>query len=110
MANFVKPIREKGMVISKKINEARQAGENFDGSVKWEARDEEYLLEVISCDELDFSKENGFLNGTRLIYKVDKATFDRAKFGSWCNVKYTLSQFGNNQLQPKPEALALLNI
>lgn len=110
MANFVKPIREKGMIISKKINEARQAGENFDGSVKWDARDEEYILEVISCDEEDFSKDTGFLNGTRLSYKVDKATYDRAKFGSWCNVKYTLNQFGNNQLQPKAESLILCNI
>lgn len=104
---FVKPIREQGIVISKKFNEARAAGESFDGSRKWDARDEEYIVEVISCDEDDFNKETGILNGTRAEYKVDKATWDKVKFGDWAKVKYTASQFGE-KLTIKPESFTLI--
>ena len=37
---FVKPIREKGIVISKVINKAREAGQSFDGTRRWDARPE----------------------------------------------------------------------
>ena len=104
---FVKPIREQGIVISKKINEARDAGESFDGSRKWDARPEEYIVEVISCDEDDFNEKTGILNGTRAEYKVEKAIYDKVKFGDWAKVKYTASQFGE-KLTIKPESFALI--
>ena len=53
---FVKPIREKGIVISKVINKAREAGQSFDGTRKWDARPEEFIVTVLSCDEDDFNK------------------------------------------------------
>ena len=104
---FNKPIREKGIVISKHINEKRDAGESMDGTRKWSARDEEFVIEVISCDQEDFSKDTGILNGTRAEYKVDKETYDKVKFGDWANVKYTASQFGE-KLTIKPETFALI--
>lgn len=107
---FVKPIREYGMVICKEIIEARQAGESFDGSRKWDARPEQYEVEVISCDQDDFDKEKGIPNGTRCKYKVDKATFDKIKFGDWVNVKFTASQYSEKEkLQIKPETLTLID-
>ena len=107
MANFVKAIREKGIIISKELIEAREAGESFDGTRKWDKRDEEYQLEVISCDEMDYSKDNGIPNGTRCKYKVDKATFEKAKFGMWANVRFEISQYGE-KTSYKPLSLALV--
>ncbi len=101
-----KPIREVGMIIGKKITKAREAGESFDGTRKWDAKPEEYFLDIVSCDEEDFNKDTGILNGTRLLYKVDKTVYDLAKFGGWANVKYTLSQFGK-EVVPKAESCTL---
>lgn len=99
---FVKPIREKGIVISKVINKAREAGQSFDGTRKWDARPEEYIVTVLSCDEDDFNKETGFINRTIADYKVDKAIFDMVKFGSWGNVKYMASEYdGKVKIQPE---------
>lgn len=103
-----KPIREVGMIISKKVTKAREAGETFDGTRKWDAKPEEYFLDIISCDEEDFNKDTGILNGTRLLYKVDKAVYEMAKFGGWANVKYTMSQFGKDkEVTYKPESCTL---
>ena len=101
-----KPIREIGMIVGKKITKAREAGESFDGTRKWDAKPEEYFLDIVSCDEEDFDEKNGFLNGTRLLYKVDKEVYDLAKFGDWANVKYTLSQYGKEVI-PKAETCTL---
>lgn len=106
---FQKSIRETGIVISKELIEARDAGESYDGSRKWDAKEEEYLVEVISCDEDDFSEKTGFPNGTRCKYKVDKATFDKVKFGDWGKVKFELVQFGNGTPTPKPISFALIS-
>ena len=103
-----KPIREIGMIIGKKISEAREAGESFDGSRKWEAKEEEYILDVVSCDEEDFDKNKGFLNGTRLDYKVDKETYEKARFGGWAKVKYFMVQFADKPMQPKADSLILI--
>ena len=105
---FQKSIKEEGIVISKEISEARKAGESFDGTRKWEAKEEEYFVEVISCDEDDFDKETGIPNGTRCKYKVDKATYDKVKFGDKAKVKFQLVQFGNGTPTPKPESFMLL--
>lgn len=90
---FVKPIREVGMVVSKTINEAREAGKSFDGSRSWDARPEEYVLNVISCDEDDFNKDKGFVNYTIADYKVSRDIFDSVHFGSWGKVKFTASEY-----------------
>ena len=103
---FVKPIRENGIVISKAYKEAREERTDLNGKV-WPATAEKYVVEVISCDEDDFNKETGILNGTRAEYEVDKATFDKVKFGMWAKVKYTASQFGE-KLTIKPESFALI--
>lgn len=105
---FVKPIREKGIVISKVVNKAREAGQNFDGSIKWDARPEEYVVTVLSCDEDDFNKETGFLNRTIENYKVDKAVFDAVKFGSWGNVKFIATEV-NGKIVIKTESFTPLS-
>ena len=51
---FVKPIREKGIVISKTHREAKEERTDNNGKV-WPAKEEEFIVEVISCDEDDFN-------------------------------------------------------
>ena len=103
---FVKPIREKGIVISKSHREAREERTDMNGKV-WPATEEKYVVEVVSCDEDDFNKETGILNGTRAEYQVTKEVFDKVKFGMWANVKFTASQFGE-KLTIKPESFTLI--
>lgn len=103
---FVKPIREKGIIISKSYKEAREERTDLNGKV-WPKYEERYVVEVISCDEDDFNEKNGILNGTRAEYQVDKAIFDKVKFGMWAKVKYTASQYGD-KLNIKPETFALV--
>ena len=107
MANFIKPIREKGIIISKEHRDAKEARTDMTGK-EWPATEEQFLVEVISCDEDDFSKETGILNGTRAVYKTDKATFDKVKFGMWANVKYEASQFGEKQVRISPLSFTLI--
>lgn len=108
MANNVKPIRENGIILGKFIRESREAGESADGKIKWPAREKEFVLDVISCDEDDFSKENGFgENPTRTEYKVDEKTYNTAKYLDAVRVKYTLRN-GERGLIPKGESCVLL--
>lgn len=93
---FVKPIKEQGIIISKSHIEAKPARVDYNGK-EWPATEERYLVEVVSCDEDDFSKENGILNGTRVNYPVDKATFDKVKFGMWGKVKFEARQYGKDK-------------
>ncbi len=106
MSSFVKPIRETGIVISKKYREARESRVDLNGK-EWPSSPEKFILEVISCDDDDFSKDNGILNGTRVEYEVDKQTFEKAKFGMWAKVKFTASQYGE-KLTIKPETCVLV--
>lgn len=103
---FVKPIRERGIIISKTYKDAKEARTDLNGRY-WPATPEKYLVEVISCDQDDFSKDTGILNGTRAEYDVDKATFDKVKFGMFADVKYTASQFGD-KMTIKPVSLNLV--
>lgn len=103
---FQKPIREKGLIISKSIIDAREAGESRDGSIKWDARERQFMVEVISCDEEDFNKDTGISNGVRLSYSVDEETYNTAKFGMWANVKYILAEF-NKELKPRAVSCTL---
>ena len=103
---FVKPIKELGFIISKTHKEAKEERTDINGRV-WAATPEKFLVEVISCDEDDFSPVNGILNGTRAEYEVDKATFEKVKFGMKAKVKYTASQFGE-KLTIKPESFVLI--
>ena len=97
---FVKPIRERGIVISKRYQEARPARTDLNGK-EWPAVEEKYLVEVISCDIDDFNQETGILKGTRVEYPTDKKTYDKVKFGNWANVKYQVNVFGDkNNYQP----------
>ena len=107
MASFIKPIREKGIIISKEHREKKDARTDMTGK-EWPATEEQFLVEVISCDEDDFSKDTGILNGTRVTYKVDKETYDKVKFGMWANVKYEAKQFGENQIRISPLTFALI--
>ena len=104
---FVKPIREIGIVISKSHNEAKEERKDLDGNI-YPAKPEEFIAEVVSCDEDDFNEDNGILNGTRASYKIDKETFDKVKFGAWAKVKYTASQFGEKSISIKPMNFELL--
>jgi len=107
MANFNKPIREQGIVLSKKISAAREAGKSFDGSRTWEAKEEEYILTVYSADEEDFNKVDGFQNGTLADYKVPKDVYDKVSFGSWGKVKYTATSY-NGEVKIKPESFVMI--
>jgi hypothetical protein len=104
---FVKPIREKGIVVSKKYNEPKAERKDLQGNI-YPAKEEEFEVEVISCDEDDFSKDTGIPNGTRATYKVTREIFNKVKFGDWVNVKFTASQFGEKQITIKPESLTLI--
>ncbi len=105
---FIKPIKEQGIIISKSYMEAKPARVDFNGK-EWPATEEKFLVEVISCDEDDFNKENGILNGTRIQYPVDKATFAKVKFGMWAKVKFEASQYGKDkELSFKPLSFALI--
>lgn len=103
---FVKPIREIGIVISKKYSEAKKERE-FNGQL-YPAKEEEFLLDVISCDEDDLREDTGISNGTRADYKVDKETFDKVKFGMFAKVKYFASQYGDKPVNIKTESFELL--
>lgn len=95
-----KPIRETGFVLGKYINEARDAGQSADGSISWNARPEEYVINVYSVDEEYFDKVNGFKMpkySTLLEYKVDKVTYDKIKFGDWVKVRYISSEYKGEQ-------------
>ncbi len=104
---FVKPIREKGIIISKTHKDAREARTDMQGK-EWPATPEKFLVEVISCDQDDFKPDTGILNGTRAEYDVDKATYEKVKFGMWAEVKFTASQFGT-ELKIKPETFKLID-
>ena len=106
MANFVKPIKEQGIVLSKIYREAKEERE-YNGK-KYDAAPEKYLVQVISCDEDDFDRVEGIPNGTIAEYEVTKEVYDKVKFGMWAKVKFTVTQFGERMLI-KPEFFALLD-
>lgn len=106
--NFVKPIRENGIVLSKKYIEAREAGKSFDGSRTWDAKPEEFVVTVFSADEEDFSKNDGLQNGTLADYKVSPEVYNQLKFGTWVRVKYTASTY-NGEVKIKTESLSIIN-
>ncbi len=104
---FIKPIREQGIIISKTYKEAKPARTDFNGK-EWPATEEQYLIQVMSCDEDDFDKEYGIANGTLVDYPVEQNVFIKAKFGMWAKVKYKVSQFGTN-LNKTPLSLELID-
>ena len=103
----VKPIREEGIVISKTYKEAKQARTDFNGK-EWPATDEQFLVQVLSCDEDDFDKVVGFSNSTIIEYPVDKETFEKVKFGMCAKVKYEAVKYGSD-IKFKPIAFTLLD-
>ena len=105
---FIKPIKEQGIIISKSYMEAKPARVDFNGK-EWPATEEKYLVAVVSCDEDDFNKETGILNGTRAKYPTDKATYEKVKFGMWAKVKFEASQYGKDKdITVKPLSFALI--
>lgn len=107
MASFVKPIREKGIIISKEYKEAKEARKDINGK-EWPATEEQFLVEVISCDEDDFNNEYGMSSATRCTYKTDKKTFEKIKFGMWANVKYQAVQYGDQPVKITPLNFVLI--
>ena len=105
--SFVKPIREKGIVIGKRYVEAKAERTDINGKT-WPASDEKYLVQVVSCHEDDFDEIKGISNGTTLEYSVNKETWDKVVFLDKVKVKYTASQFGE-KLTTKPESFELLD-
>lgn len=95
MANIVRNIKEQGVVIFKEYREAKEARTDFQGKT-WPATEEKFLIDVISCDEDDFNTVLGMPNATRAQYPVDKETFDTLKYLDKVNVKYQISQYGDN--------------
>ena len=102
---FIKPIKERGIVISKTYKEAKAERVDFQGR-KWPATEEKYIVEVVSWDSGDFNNVTGIPNGTRANYEVSKELYEQLKFGMWVDVKYTASQFGE-KLTIKTESLSL---
>lgn len=102
MANNVKRmINENGIVLEKILKKASEAFTSSDGK-SVSAQPERYILKCVSGEK--FSKVDGYCNSTILDYKVDKATFDKANFGSNISVKYELSNYG-----PKADSAELID-
>ena len=102
MANNIKRmIMEKGMVLEKIFKKATDAFTGSDGCAV-AAQPDRYILKCISGE--DFSEVDGYSQSTVLEYKVDKATFDKAKFGTNALVKYIVSNYG-----AKADSLELIN-
>lgn len=95
MANIVRKIKEQGIVIFKEHREAKEERVDYSGK-KWPATDEKFIIEVVSCDEDDFNTTIGMPNATRAQYQVEKEVFDTLKYLDKVNVKYQISQFGEN--------------
>lgn len=94
MANIVRKIKETGIVISKEHRDAKPERTDLSGKL-WPATEEKYIIEVISCDEDDFNSVTGMPNATRASYGVEKEIFDGLKYLDKVNVKYQISQFGD---------------
>jgi len=99
---FVKPIREIGFCINKKVELAKPERTDANGKV-WPATEEKHLILVISCDEEEFSTDFGMNCLTEAWYPVSKETWNEFKFMRKTKVKYTASQFGD-RVSIKPEA------
>lgn len=104
----VKLVRENGIILGKFIREAREAGESADGKIKWNAREKEFVFDVVSCDEDIFNKDIGFgEDSTKTTYKVDEETYNKAKYGDWVKVKVSFRN-GERGLIPKGESCVLM--
>lgn len=95
MANIVRKIKEQGIVIFKEHREAKEERTDYNGKV-WPATDEKFIVDVVSCDEDDFNSISGMPNATRAQYQVNKDVFDSIKYLDKVNVKYQISQYGEN--------------
>lgn len=101
MANNIKRmINENGVVLERIFKEATEAFTSSDGRTV-PAQPNRYVLKCVSGEK--FSKVDGYANSTVLEYKVDKATFDKAQFGTNVCVRYELSNYG-----PKADSVELI--
>lgn len=92
MANNIKRmIKEKGIVLEKILKKATDGFTGSDGRAV-APQPERYILKCISSEE--FNEVDGFEQGTILEYKVDKNTFDKAKYQTSVLVKYEVSNYG----------------
>ena len=89
--NISRMISEKGLVLEKIFKKATDAFTGSDGrSVA--AQPDRYILKAVSGE--NFNEVDGFKQSTILEYKVDKATFENAKFNSKVLVRYEVSNYG----------------
>ena len=101
MANIVRPIKERGVVLSKEFKAATSEFKTKDGSVI-PAQPDRYVVKAASSYDCD--KEKGLDNPTILDYKVEKEVFDKITYLAEVEVMYEMSSSGTN----KPISLKLI--
>ncbi len=94
MANVVRPISEKGIVLNKQFKKAMDAFTGSDGR-KVDALPDRYVVTVASS--FSVSKETGLEKPVILDYKVDKDMFDKLSYLSKVEVVYEMSNTGTNK-------------
>lgn len=99
---------ERGLILSKVIIPARDA--MIVNGRPLEAKEETYLATIVSSPEFD--PDNGYVNGVTMNYEIDKAIYDKIKYGDVVSCKYEFSQYGTKPISfelvspAKPTAVA----
>ena len=94
MANIVRPISERGIVLSKEFKKAMDSFKASDGSII-PAQPDRYVVKVASGYAC--TKDMGLANPTILDYKVEKELFDKLVYLQEVEVIYEMSTGGTNK-------------
>lgn len=101
MANIVRPIMERGIVLSKEFKKATESFKATDGSII-PAQPDRFVVKVASAYAC--TKDMGLANPTIIDYKVEKEVFDRLTYLQEVEVVFELSSSGTN----KPVSLKIV--
>lgn len=94
MANIIRPIKERGVVLSKEFKEATSEFKTKEGNVI-PAQPDRYVVKVASS--YDCTKETGLDKPNILDYKVEKEVFDKLTYLTEVEVMYEMSSSGINK-------------
>ena len=100
MANIIRPIKERGVVLSKEFKKATSEF-SVNGSIV-PPQPDRYVVKVASS--YDCNKETGLDKPNILDYKVEKEIFDKITYLAEVEVMYEMSSSGIN----KPVSLKLI--
>lgn len=101
MANIVRPVMERGIVLSKEFKKATESFKTSDGSLI-PAQPDRYVVKVASAYAC--TKDMGLNNPTIIDYKVEKEVFDKLVYLQEVEVIFELSTSGAS----KPVSLKIL--